>query len=283
MLPEESLADRNLRLFDTRRPVALITGSAAPRVGRRIAEHFLAQEFQIVLHAHQASEPAQRLVAELQQRGHTALLVTGDVQDETQIAQWRDAVVERFGRLDVLVNSAAIWEPTPLEHATSADYQNFFQVNTLGSASCGQIFGLSMASQPSGGAIINIVDWAVARPYRDFAAYLLSKSSLVTLTQALAVELAERNPRVRVNAVLPGPIQLAEGVTEERRRKIVQACLLKREGTADDVAQAIVFLATSPFITGVCLPVDGGRTIWAPGGQEAIAHPDYTPNEDREN
>jgi pteridine reductase len=93
------------------------------------------------------------------------------------------------------------------------------------------------------------------------------------MTRSLAVELACRNPRVRVNAVLPGPVMLAEGISEERRQEIIEDCLLKRLGTARDVAEAVYFLATSPFVTGVCLPVDGGRTIYSGSGSDSVAHP----------
>ncbi len=113
----------------------------------------------------------------------------------------------------------------------------------------------------------------MARPYRDFTAYLLSKGSIQTLTQALAVELAERNPRIRVNAVLPATIMLDPSIGADARQTIIEQCLLKREGTPEDVAQATRFLAESAFITGVCLPVDGGRMIYAGPSQDVVAHP----------
>lgn len=273
MLPNETLVERNERLFNSPSPVAFITGSAAPRVGRRIAEYFLSHGFRLVFHTHQASSAAAEFVAGINRGGQSAMLVTGEVQDETTVSSWLAETLERMGRVDVLVNSAAIWDPTPLESMRAVDYQRFFQVNTLGTALCSQHFGLAMTNQASGGAIINIGDWAVARPYRDFVAYFSSKASIVGLTQSLAVELAQRNPRVRVNAVLPGPIQLAEGISPVRRQQIIDDCLLKREGSADDLAQAVLFLATSPFVTGVSLPVDGGRSIWARDASDSIAHP----------
>ena len=273
MLPNETLVERNQRLFNSPNPVAFITGSAAPRVGRRIAEYFLSHGFRLVFHAHQTASAAAEFVAGINRGGQSAMLVTGEVQDEANVSSWLAETLERMGRVDVLVNSAAIWDPTPLESMRAVDYQRFYQVNTLGTALCGQHFGLAMTKQASGGAIVNIGDWAVARPYRDFAAYFSSKASIVGVTQSLAVELAQRNPRVRVNAVLPGPIQLAEGISPELQQRIIDDCLLKREGSADDLAQAVLFLATSPFITGVSLPVDGGRSIWARDASDSIAHP----------
>ncbi|MEO8268702.1 MAG: SDR family oxidoreductase [Aureliella sp.] len=274
MLPNESTEERNQRLFQCESPVVLVTGSAAPRVGARVIETFLSQQFRVVIHSHQADDAARHALDELTAAGHSAILVTGPVEDETAVAGWVEQTIERFGRIDVLVNSAAIWEPSPLEQLRAADYEHFFRINSLGTALCGQLFGLAMAKQASGGAIINIGDWAMTRPYRDFLAYLISKGSIESCTRALAVELAHRNPRMRVNAVMPGPIQLSDGISLERQVKIVQSSLLKRAGTSDDLAQAALFLATSPFITGVCLPVDGGRTIWSGDGSDVSAHPD---------
>ncbi len=275
MLPNESVVQRNERLFQCESPVVMVTGSSAPRVGRRVIETFLSQNFRVVVHSHQAGTAAQQALDELNAAGHSAMLVTGAVEDERAVAGWVEQTVGFFGRVDVLVNSAAIWDPSPLEQTRAADYARFFRVNTLGTALCGQHFGLAMANQVSGGAIVNIGDWAMARPYRDFLPYLMSKGAIESYTRSLAVELALRNPNVRVNTVMPGPIQLPAGISPERQAKIVQACLLKRAGTSDDLAQAVLFLATSPYITGVCLPVDGGRTIWSGDGSEAIAHPSY--------
>lgn len=263
----------NQSLFGTDTPVALVTGSGVARVGRRVAERFRDAGFRIVLHAHKSVETAEKLIAAWKQDGADASLVTGDVSDEERVSKWRDEIVDRYGRLDVLVNSAAIWEPIALEKATAADFRHFFDVNALGTALMNQQFGLLMTHQARGGAIVNIGDWSTIRPYRDFAPYFPSKASVVSITQSMAVELATRNPNIRVNAVLPGPVLLADEVNQERRQKIIQESLLQREGTPDDVADAAYFLATSPFITGVCLPVDGGRTIYAGPSADPIAHP----------
>ncbi|MCA9131538.1 MAG: SDR family oxidoreductase [Planctomycetales bacterium] len=273
MPASETASERNLRLFETEYPVVMITGSSAPRVGRRIAEYFAAQQFRLVLHAHHLSEESQALADPAATSGQPSMVLGGAIEDEGQVAGWVTQIRETYDRIDVLVNAAAIWDPIPLERCLKTDYEKFFQVNALGVALCCQHFGLAMAEQASGGAIVNIGDWAVSRPYRDFAAYFLSKGALCTCTQSMAVELATRNPRVRVNAILPGPVKMAEGITAERRAKIAQECLLQREGTADDVAAAAIFLATSPFITGVCLPVDGGRSIYAGPSTDSIAHP----------
>lgn len=263
----------NQTLFGTDSPVALITGSGVARVGRRIAERFRDAGFQIILHSYRSTEAAKELAAQWQRNGHDPSLVFGDVSDEQQVRRWRDEISVRHGRLDVLVNSAAIWEPIALEQTTAADFKHYFAVNALGTALTNQQFGLMMTQQSHGGAIVNIGDWSTIRPYRDFAAYFPSKASVVSITQSMAVELATRNPRVRVNAVLPGPVLLADEVSEQRRKMIIQESLLQRAGTPEDVASAAFFLATSPFITGVSLPVDGGRSIYAGPSADPIAHP----------
>ncbi len=263
----------NQTLFGTESPVALITGSGVARVGRCIAERFRDAGFRIVLHANKSVETAEKVISEWKLQGHAASMVVGDISDEVQVRKWREEIQSRYGRLDVLVNSAAIWEPISLEEATAADFKHFFSVNALGTALTNQHLGLMMTQQLRGGAIVNIGDWSTIRPYRDFAPYFPSKASVVSITQSMAVELAMRNPNIRVNAVLPGPVLLAEEVSEQRRQRIIQESLLQREGTPDDVASAVFFLATSPFITGACLPVDGGRTIYAGPSADPIAHP----------
>lgn len=262
----------NHSLFGTESPVALITGSGLARVGRCIAEYFRNAGFHVVLHANRSVKAAEDTVADWNRSGHSATLVTGDVSDEEQVHAWRTEIASSHGRIDVLVNSAAIWEPIELEQATAADFKHFFAVNALGTALTNQQFGLMMTQQTHGGAIINLGDWSTIRPYRDFAAYFPSKASVISITQAMAVELATRNPKVRVNAILPGPVLLADEVSDRRRLRIIQECLLQREGTPEDVAAAALFLATSPFITGVCLPVDGGRSIYAGPSADPIAH-----------
>jgi pteridine reductase len=115
-----------------------------------------------------------------------------------------------------------------------------------------------MAEQEGGGAIVNIGDWAAERPYHNYSAYFVSKGAIPTLTRMFAVELA---PRVRVSAVLPGPVLFPDDVSDEHRQRAIAGTLLGRVGRPENVAQAVAFLIENDFITGVCLPVDGGRTI----------------------
>jgi pteridine reductase len=161
----------------------------------------------------------------------------------------------------VVVNAAAIWNRKPLAASTARDVLDHFTANTLATWVVCQEAGAIMASQPAGGVIVNLGDWAVVRPYRDYAAYFPSKGAIPTLTRDFAVELSALHPAIRVNAVLPGPVMLPPDLPDAERAEAIAGTLVKREGTPQNVADAIIALVENDFITGVCLPVDGGRTL----------------------
>ena len=165
----------------------------------------------------------------------------------------------------VHVNAAAVWQSKRLEEVTAADVRANFDANTLSTFLVSRGVGLRMCGQPEGGVIVTIGDWADARPYPNYAAYFPSKAAIPGLTRCLAVELGTRNPMVRVNAVLPGPVMLPDDLPPAERAEAIAATLVKREGTPRHVALAVMALVENDFITGVCLPVDGGRSIYAGG------------------
>ncbi len=249
-----------------RSPVAVVTG-AGRRVGEAVARYLSARGYRAALVAHRSIGGAQRIAAELSQAGPPAIAVAADVSDEADVRELVSRVTAAFGRIDALVNCAAIWNAVPLEQTRAADVKTHFDVNTLGTFLCCQQVGLAMAGQQQGGAIVNIGDWAVARPYVGYAAYFAAKGAIPTLTRSLAVELAARNPRVRVNAILPGPVLLPQGMSLQERAAVIEATLVQREGRPENVAHAALFLLENDFITGVCLPVDGGRSIHAPSDE----------------
>lgn len=248
-------------MTSTTSPVAIVTGSGAKRVGHVVARELAARGYHLVLHAHTSVTSAQDFVDELTATGVQAIAILADLRDEQSVAGLMKQAVDRFGRIDALVNCAAIWKRKPLEDVTAADVREHFEINTLATFLCCQQAGLVMVDQPTGGAIVNIGDWATARPYRDYAAYFPSKGAIPTLTRSFAVELAARNPRVRVNAILPGPVMLPADLSAEERAEAIAGTLLLREGTPQHIASAVAFLLENDYITGVCLPVDGGRTI----------------------
>ncbi|MEZ6087478.1 MAG: SDR family oxidoreductase [Pirellulaceae bacterium] len=162
--------------FGTDHPVAFVTGSGSPRVGNAIAWHLAKQGFQIVLHCNNSVDHAQQTAARMQQQGTATLIVQGKIDDSDDISRMFGELDQRFGRIDVLVNSAAIWSPKRFEEVTVADVKKYLEVNTLGTFMAAQAAGLRMVQQPGGGCIINIADWAVVRPYMDHAAYFPAKA-----------------------------------------------------------------------------------------------------------
>ena len=243
--------------------VALVTGGAL-RVGRAVVELLGEHGFSVAIHVNRSVDEAEKFAEALAAQGVRTLVLQADLHDETASRQMVDRVFEHFGRLDVLVNSAAIYSPKKLEDVTAEEVRDYFDVNTLGTFVCCQQAGLKMAEQAEGGVIVNIGDWAVARPYVNYAHYFPSKGAIPTLTRMFAVELSQRNPNVRVNAVLPGPVVFPPDMPEKERERVIASTLLKRVGSPKNVAQAVQFLVENDFVTGVCIPVDGGRTL---GGQ----------------
>ncbi len=241
--------------------VAIITGAGKRRVGNAVARALAVRGYSVAVHYHTSADSAAETVAELRARGSDAAAFAADVADERAVATLFEQLVQRFGRLDALVTAAAVWEPKSFEDVTAADIRRQFDINALGTFLCCQQAGRIMVAQPEGGAIVTIGDWACQRPYADYAAYHISKGTLPTMTRMLAVELARRNRRVRVNCILPGPVMVPEQAAQPEVAGAVAATLLKRPGTPQNVADAAVFLIENDFVTGVCLPVDGGRTI----------------------
>jgi len=244
-------------------PVALVTGSGKKRVGWHVADALAQRGYHLAIHYRSSAQEAAEAVAHFQNRGIQAVSLHADLTDEVQVQGLVQRVIEQFGRIDVLANCAALWKSKKLEDIRAADVRVHFETNLLGTFLCCQHAGLAMVRQPEGGCIVNVGDWAVARPYLNYAAYFPSKGAIPTLTRCLAVELGSRNPKVRVNCVLPGPVMLPPDLPEAERRQAIEATLVKREGRPENIAQAVLYLIDNDFITGVSLPVDGGRTVYA--------------------
>jgi pteridine reductase len=247
------------------RRVALVTGSGKKRVGSVVADALARRGSDLAVHYRSSAADAADTVAALRAHGGAAEAFPADLADEDAVKGMVQAVLAKFGRIDALVNCAAIWESKPLEDVTAADVRKHFDANALGTFLTCQHVGLAMCKQPDGGVIVNVGDWAEVRPYLGYAAYFPSKGAVTTITRCMAVELAHRNPAVRVNAILPGPVMLPPELSEEDKREAIDATLVKREGSPQNVALAVLSFLDNDFVTGVCLPVDGGRTVYAPG------------------
>lgn len=246
--------------------VALVTGSGARRLGWHVADALAQKNYALVVHYHTSAAEAAESVQHFQTRGVDAFSHRADLADEAAVRGLIQAALDRFGRIDVLVNCASIWERKSLDEVTAVDVRRHFEINVLGTFLCARHAGLAMARQPEGGCIINLGDWAEARPYADYSAYFASKGAVPALTRSLAVELGGRNPRVRVNCILPGPVLFRPDRPEVERQQAIQATLVRRQGRPENIAQAVHFLIDNDFVTGISLPVDGGRSIYAGGG-----------------
>ncbi len=247
----------------SRNRIALITGSGKKRVGYHIAKYFAKNKIDIAIHYHSSKEEAKEAVKELMGFGIRAEAFSANLRVEAEIHRMVEEVYRTFGQIDILVNSAAIWESKPLEAVVADDVRKHFEINTLAVFLLTQQIGLKMVAQKEGGVIIQLGDWAEIRPYPHYAAYFPSKGGVHTLTKSMAVELGMRNPKVRVNAILPGPVMLPDDLSLEEKTAVIQATLVKREGSPQHIADAAWMLVNNDFITGVLLPVDGGRSIYS--------------------
>lgn len=240
-------------------PVALVTG-AARRIGASIAQTLHHSGFNIVLHYRNSMGEAAKLCAELNgQRPDSALCVQADLLCTGRLPELIERCLEKWQRLDALINNASSFYPTPVGTIDEAAWNDL-----VGSNLKAPLF-LSQAAAPylkaSGGGIVNIVDVHAERPMRKHVVYSAAKAGLASLTRSLARELA---PEVRVNGVAPGAILWPEHeMPEETRESILQRVPLQRAGNPEDIALAVKFLLLeAPYITGHILPVDGGRSLF---------------------
>jgi pteridine reductase len=236
----------------------LITGGAR-RVGATIVRVLHEAGANLVVHYRKsASEAAQLADALNAKRQRSAVTMQADLLDIARLPSLVEFAVRTYGGLDMLVNNASSFYPTPVGEITPAAWDDL-----MGSNLKVPLF-LSQAAAPalrkSGGLILNIVDIHSLRPLRNYTVYCAAKAGLHMLTRSLAKELG---PEVRVNGISPGPVLWPEGKTDdEARAKIVESTILQRMGTPEDIARtALFFAASAPFITGQILAVDGGRSV----------------------
>lgn len=240
----------------------LVTG-AAKRVAREIAFALADRGANIAVHYNSSAAAARQVVREIQARGVDAIAVKADQRNARQVRQAVTQAIRRFGTLDCLINSAAVYEKTPFATLTEADWDFHLDANLKGPFLFALEVGRHMRRNRVRGKIINFADWAAYRPYRDYLPYCVSKAGVICLTQALAKELA---PLVNVNAIGPGPVLLPPDFSEADRRAVIKSTVLKRLGSPQDIVNAVLYLLEGgDFVTGHTLIVDGGRLIRGSG------------------
>lgn len=235
--------------------VIAVTGGAH-RLGAAIVRHAAAAGLQVAIHYHASASAATALAGELRAAGVACSLHQADFAQPGAAAGFVDAVLAAHGRLDTLVHNAGIWGRTPLQDGAAQDFVRYTQVNVAAVYEATQRALPALAAVH--GSVVTICDAGVYRPWRDYAAYLASKGALTQLTHTLALECA---PSVRVNGVAPGLALVPDDWDDVRIQQATARIPLRRAGTAADIAQAVLFLASAPYITGVILPVDGGVTM----------------------
>jgi NAD(P)-dependent dehydrogenase (short-subunit alcohol dehydrogenase family) len=235
--------------------VALVTGGAR-RVGRVLALGLAREGADIIVHYHRSRDEADETVAEIEALGRRALALSADLAQADDVTRMATDVRRELGRLDILVNSASLFERAAFDDITPADFDRVIGTNLRGP------FFLSQAAAPmlreANGVIINIGDLSALQPWPSYAHHAVSKAGLVHLTRVLARALA---PAIRVNAIVPGTVlppddwDGSDGVHGQDRR------VLDRAGQPEDVLDALLYLVRADFVTGQTLIVDGGRTV----------------------
>lgn len=242
--------------------VALVTG-AGRRVGRAIAAALAGEGTRTAIHYFESRDGADELRAEILAQGGEAEVFEADLLDVGACDRLVRSVVERFGALDVLVNSAAVMVRTPFGGVTPEAWDSMFALNLRApfflSQSAARAMGWGGPEQRQrDGAIINIADLAAYESWIGYVPHGISKAGIVRMTKSLAKVLG---PRIRVNAVAPGAVLLPEGFSEAEAAHLAETAPLRRLGDPRDVSDAVLYLLKAEFVTGETLIVDGGRHV----------------------
>ena len=243
--------------MDLKNRVVLVTGGAI-RVGRAIALAAAERGAWVVITYRSSADEARQTADELRALSGRSLSVRCDQADLTQVRSAIDAVLQEFGQVDVLVNSAAIFPRTPIDTVTEEEWDTVIDVNLRGPFFFARYLGPQMQAQGAG-KILNLADIAAERPWPNYLPYSITKAGIVAMTRGLARALA---PQVQVNAIAPGVVMWPDEYDDAAKERVLSRVPLQRAGSPADIARAAMFLLTdADYVTGVVLPVDGGRTV----------------------
>ncbi len=236
--------------------VAVVTGSAR-RIGAEIAATLAQAGCAVVINYRSSADEAGATVQRLTASGARAVAVQGDMSKRADAQHLLDATLSAYGRADLLVANASVFQRTPLAEINEANWRYLLDNNLAASFWPAQAFGLHMQARGSG-CMVLIADVAAYRPWAGYTPYNAAKAGVISLTHTLAKELA---PAVRVNAIAPGPMLFPDDYDEASRDREIQRTLLKRAGSPQHIADAVLALVKNDYITGAVLPVDGGRGL----------------------
>ena len=237
--------------------VALVTGGAV-RLGAAISEGLARAGWDLVVTYRSSEGPARELEGHIRRLGRRCALVWADLADPQGCAAVVRAAEDTYGRLDLVVNSAATFLSRPLEAVTAAAWDQVMDVNVR--APHLVVRAAADLLREAGGSVVNIVDLSALEPWVGYPDHSVSKAALAHLTKVQARALA---PEVRVNAVAPGAVLKPEGESDERWARLGETAPLRRTGAPADVVDAVLYLASASFVTGQILAVDGGRSLGA--------------------
>lgn len=248
-------------------PVALVTG-AARRIGRAIALGLADAGYSVAIHHHQSQAEADAVVSAIMAKGGRAVALTGDLSVEAETEKLFARAVEALGPVGVLINNASVFERDEAMTATRASWDRHIETNLRAPFVLTQALARALP-QDAGGAVINLVDQRVWNLTPHFVSYTVSKAALWTLTQTLALALA---PRIRVNAIGPGPVLPSPRQSDESFTKQYRSTPLERPATPEEVSGAVRFLLDTPSITGQMIALDAGQHLgWTfPGHGAAV-------------
>ena len=239
----------------------LITG-AAKRIGRNMALRFAKEGASLLLHYNKSVSEATELCDEIRNMGLECELYCADLSIQDEVIKFTDNIknsklISKRGGLDVLINSASIFEKDPLVNVTEEKWEKMMFVNAKAPYFITKYL-LSLLVK-NRGSVINMIDTSYSRPWSFYSNYCASKAALRSLTLSLAIELA---PDVRVNGIAPGAIVFPEWMPDEERKEVLTNIPMRREGTVDEIAETVMFLASGPkYITGQIIAVDGGWSL----------------------
>ena len=236
--------------------VALVTG-AARRIGRAIALDLARQGWDLALHANQSHEQADSLAREIAALGRRAVVLRAELTNEAEVSALLPDASAALGPVGLLVNNASIFDPDDISCMDRAGWDRHMEANLRAPALLMQRFAAALPAEAEG-VIVNIIDQRVLHPGPDFLSYTLSKSGLWTLTRTLALALA---PRIRVNAIGPGPVLQSRHQTAAEFAAEVASVPLRRQTDLTEIGQAIGFILSARSMTGQMIALDGGQHL----------------------